>query len=68
MVATPDLDNTHNRTPQELAKEALEQARTAKNSTDGMRAITTAIVALAGEVHALDDRSREPLVIKLDLL
>ncbi len=68
MAGTPDPDTQHNRTPQELAREALEQARTARNNADAMRAITMAIVALAGEVHALDERSNEPMIVKLDLL
>ncbi len=61
MVGTPD------RTPQELAKASLELASGSRNSIEGMRAITMAIVALAGEVHALAENRQEPLLLKLDI-
>jgi hypothetical protein len=66
MVATPDPE-THNRTPQELAREALELARAARSNNDAMRANTMAIVALAGEVHALTEGSQEPVTLKFEL-
>ena len=59
--------DTPDRTPQELAKAALELASGSRNSVEGMRAITMAIVALAGEVHALAENRQEPLLLKLDI-
>ncbi len=44
------------RSPRDLARAALEQADSAQINVQGMKAITTAIVALAGEVHALTER------------
>jgi hypothetical protein len=41
------------RTPQELARDAIEMANGATSTVQTHRAIVLAIVALAGEVHAL---------------
>ncbi len=54
LAPTSDVHGTP-RTPQALAREAIEQSRAAKTNVEAMRAITMAIVALAGEVHALTD-------------
>ncbi len=43
------------RTPQNLAKEAIEIANAACSVPQALKAVTMAIVALAGEVHALRD-------------
>ena len=65
-MLSPAAD-TPDRTPQELAKASLELASGSRNSVEGMRAITMAIVALAGEVHALAENRQEPLLLKLDI-
>ena len=65
-MLSPAAD-TPDRTPQELAKASLELANGSRNTIEGMRAITMAIVALAGEVHALAENRQEPLLLKLDI-
>ena len=62
-----DTSDHSDRTPRELAREALELAATAKTDRQAMRANTMALVALAGEVHALNESGKEPRTINLEI-
>jgi len=61
------MADTPSRTAQELAKAALELANGARNSVEVGKALTMAVVALAGEVHALNESGKEPRTINLEI-
>jgi hypothetical protein len=54
-VTRPDPDPR--RTPAELCKQALKLADSSQSQLQALRAITTAIVGLAGEVNRLGKQS-----------